>query len=47
LAVAHGQPIDEYPIDMLVEISDDQAPNMPLLAMKPERTGWAPTTLTT
>ena len=45
LAVAHGQPVDEYPIDMLIEISDDQAPNMPLLAMKPERTGWTPTTI--
>jgi putative zinc finger/helix-turn-helix YgiT family protein len=45
LAVAHGQPVDEYPIDMLIDISDDQAPNTALLAMKPERTGWAPTTL--
>jgi putative zinc finger/helix-turn-helix YgiT family protein len=45
LAVAHGQPADEYPIGMLVEISEDQAPTMPLLAMKPERTGWTPTTI--
>jgi len=45
LAVAHGQPIDEYPIDMLTEISDDQVPKAPLLAMKSEPTGWAPTTL--
>lgn len=45
LAVAHGQPIDEYPIDMLVEVSDDQVPKSPLLAMKPERSGWAPTSL--
>jgi putative zinc finger/helix-turn-helix YgiT family protein len=45
LAVAYGQPADEYPIDMLTEISDDQALNMPLLAMKPERTGWTPTTI--
>jgi len=40
LAVAHGQPIDEYPIDMLVDVSDDQVPKSPLLAMKPERSGW-------
>jgi len=45
LAVAHGQPVDEYPIDMLVDISDDQALNAPLLAMRPERTGWTPTTI--
>ena len=45
LAVAHGQPVDEYPIGMLIEIKDDQAPDVSLLAMKPERTGWAPTTL--
>ncbi len=45
LAVAHGQPIDEYPIDMLVDVSDDQVPKSPLLAMKPERSGWAPTSL--
>jgi putative zinc finger/helix-turn-helix YgiT family protein len=44
LAVAHGQPIDKYPIDMLATISDD-AVNSPLLAMKPGRTGWSPTTL--
>jgi transcriptional regulator with XRE-family HTH domain len=45
LAVAHGQPIDEYPIDMLTEISDDQVPKAPLLAMKAEPAGWAPTTI--
>jgi hypothetical protein len=45
LAVAYGQPIDQYPIDMLTEISDDQVPKAPLLAMKPERSGWAPTTI--
>jgi putative zinc finger/helix-turn-helix YgiT family protein len=45
LAVAHGQPIDEYPIGMLLEINDEQTPNAPLLAMKPERTGWTPTAL--
>jgi len=45
LAVAHGQPVDEYPIGMLVEIDDAQAPSAPLLAMKPERTGWTATTL--
>jgi hypothetical protein len=45
LAVAHGQPIEQYPIEMLTEISDDQVPRAALLAMKPDRTGWAPTTL--
>lgn len=45
LAVAHGQPVDEYPIAMLTEINDDQAPSMSLLAMKPDRTGWTPTTI--
>src|SRR5215813_14669976 len=40
LAVAHGQPVDEYPIDMLIDISDDQTSDTALLAMKPERTGW-------
>ena len=45
LAVAYGQPIDKYSIDMLTEINDDQASSVHLLAMKPERAGWAPTTL--
>jgi transcriptional regulator with XRE-family HTH domain len=45
LAVAYGQPIDEYPIDMLTEISDDQVPKVQILALKPGRTGWAPTTI--
>jgi putative zinc finger/helix-turn-helix YgiT family protein len=45
LAVAHGQPIDQYPIGMLLEINDEQTSNAPLLAMKPERAGWAPTAL--
>jgi putative zinc finger/helix-turn-helix YgiT family protein len=45
LAVAHGQPIDEYPIELLTEISDDQVAKRPLLGMKPERTGWVPTDL--
>ena len=45
LSVAHGQPIDQYPIDMLAEVSDDQAPKTGLLAMKPERSGWVPTRL--
>jgi putative zinc finger/helix-turn-helix YgiT family protein len=44
LAVAHGQPIDEYPITMLTEISDEQV-KAPLLGMKPVRTGWEPTTI--
>ncbi|HET7499972.1 MAG TPA: type II TA system antitoxin MqsA family protein [Kofleriaceae bacterium] len=45
LAAAHGQQVDEYPIDRLLDISDEQAPGTPLLAMKPGRTGWTPTTL--
>jgi putative zinc finger/helix-turn-helix YgiT family protein len=45
LAVAYGQPIDEYSISMLTEINDDQAPSSPLLAMKPARRGWATTKL--
>ena len=45
LAVAHGQPVDEYPIARLLEISDEQAPDTTLLAMKPGRTGWTPTKL--
>jgi hypothetical protein len=45
LAVAHGQPIAEYPIDMLAEVSDDQVPKAGLLAMRPERSGWVPTSL--
>jgi putative zinc finger/helix-turn-helix YgiT family protein len=45
LAVAHGQPTDAYPIDLLAEVSDDQVPKAGLLAMKPERSGWVPTRL--
>jgi putative zinc finger/helix-turn-helix YgiT family protein len=45
LAVAHGQPTDDYPIDMLTEVSDEHVAKAALLAMKPGRTGWAPTTL--
>ncbi|HEX4422524.1 MAG TPA: type II TA system antitoxin MqsA family protein [Kofleriaceae bacterium] len=45
LAVAHGQPIDEYSIDMLAELTDDHVAKPPLLAMKPQRSGWAPTTI--
>lgn len=45
LAVAHGQPIDQYPIDMLTKISDDQADKSPLLAMKPQSSGWVPTNI--
>ncbi|HET9621217.1 MAG TPA: type II TA system antitoxin MqsA family protein [Kofleriaceae bacterium] len=45
LAVAYGQPVDAYSIGMLTEINDDPASSPPLLAMKPGRAGWAPTTL--
>ena len=45
LAVAHGQPVDEYPIELLAELSEDQAPKSALLALKPQSTGWAPATL--
>lgn len=45
LAVAHGQPVDEYPIAMLIDISDEPGLKVPLLAMKLHGGGWAPTTL--
>jgi putative zinc finger/helix-turn-helix YgiT family protein len=45
LAVAHGQPTDAYPIDLLTEISDEQVSKAPLLAMKPSATGWKPAPL--
>jgi putative zinc finger/helix-turn-helix YgiT family protein len=43
LAIAHGQPRNEYPIGMLTEINDEQVPKASILGMKAERTGWVPT----
>jgi putative zinc finger/helix-turn-helix YgiT family protein len=42
LAVAHGQPADEYPVSRLAEIDDDAQPAPGLMKFRPGRGGWEP-----
>lgn len=45
LAVAHGQPIEAYPLEALAELDDDQSRKPELLGMKVHRGAWAPSAI--
>jgi putative zinc finger/helix-turn-helix YgiT family protein len=42
LAVAHGQPAEEYPVSRLAELDESDEVVSNLIGLKPNRNGWEP-----